>query len=192
MPGITVLSIAVSSNCSSQLRLPLTPSVIVPFAVEMRNVLFPVTGANVNGPSGNNAGVGSTNTNADNPLYLHRTVGTDAVHVKVTSVPLQTSVPASLDSSTAAETERNSTAHDVHLLHVYLSIYTISRIVSVCLSVTDVTSLPQRALWERGYNVYHHAYAGNESPNCRHWWSALITRHSHNFTGGLRRRDRRH
>ncbi len=44
------------------------------------------------------------------------------------------------------------------------------------MSVTDVTSLPQRVLWERGYNVYHNAYAGNESPNCcrgRHW-SALV------------------
>ncbi len=62
-------------------------------------------------------------------------------------------------------------------------ICTISRIVCVCLSVTDVTSLPQRGLWERGYNVYRNAYAGNESPNC--WsasgqhWSALISRHSH-------------
>ncbi len=39
----------------------------------------------------------------------------------------------------------------------------------VCLCVTDVTSLPQRVLWERGYKVYYNAYAGNESPNC---WSA--------------------
>ncbi len=48
------------------------------------------------------------------------------------------------------------------------------------LCVTDVTSLPQRVLRERGYNVYRNAYAGNESPNCwygRHW-SALISRHS--------------
>ncbi len=37
---------------------------------------------------------------------------------------------------------------------------------SVCPSVTDVTSLPQRVLWERGYNVYRNAYAGNESPSC--------------------------
>ncbi len=37
----------------------------------------------------------------------------------------------------------------------------LSRIV--CVSGTDVTSLPQRALWERGYNVYRNAYAGNES-----------------------------
>ncbi len=41
---------------------------------------------------------------------------------------------------------------------------------SVCLfvrvSVTDVTSLPQRTLWERDYKVYYNAYSGNESPNC--------------------------
>ncbi len=36
--------------------------------------------------------------------------------------------------------------------------------VGVCPCVTDVTSLPQRVLWERGYNVYRNAYAGNESP----------------------------
>ncbi len=36
--------------------------------------------------------------------------------------------------------------------------------LSVCLSVTDVTSLPQRVLWERSYQVYSNAYAGNESP----------------------------
>ncbi len=41
--------------------------------------------------------------------------------------------------------------------------------MSVRLSVTNVTSLPQRVLWERGYKVYYNAYAGNESPNC---WSA--------------------
>ncbi len=39
------------------------------------------------------------------------------------------------------------------------------RLSVVRLSVTDVTSLPQRVLWERGYNVYRNAYAGNESPN---------------------------
>ncbi len=46
------------------------------------------------------------------------------------------------------------------------------------LSVTDVTSLPQRVLWERGCNVYRNAYAGNESPNCcMPWstWSAIAT-----------------
>ncbi len=32
-------------------------------------------------------------------------------------------------------------------------------------------SLPQRVLWERGYNVYRNAYAGNEFPN----WSADVT-----------------
>ncbi len=44
--------------------------------------------------------------------------------------------------------------------------------VGVCIRmwVTDVTSLPQRVLWERGYNVYRNAYAGNESPNC--WYGA--------------------
>ncbi len=41
--------------------------------------------------------------------------------------------------------------------------------LSVCLCVTDVMSLPQRVLWERGCKVYYNAYAGNESPNC---WSA--------------------
>ncbi len=45
----------------------------------------------------------------------------------------------------------------------------VSVCVCVCESVTDVTSLPQRVLWERGYNVYRNAYAGNESPNSRHW-----------------------
>ncbi len=34
-------------------------------------------------------------------------------------------------------------------------INTISWIgVNLCVSVTDVTSLPQRVLWERGYNIY--------------------------------------
>ncbi len=47
---------------------------------------------------------------------------------------------------------------------VYTYLYYIEE--SVC--VTDVTSLPQRVLWERGYNVYHNAYDGNESPNCCH------------------------
>ncbi len=55
--------------------------------------------------------------------------------------------------------------------------------MSVCLSVTDVTSLPQCVLWERGYNAYRNAYAGNESPNC---WSTDVTcsalsRHSHSY-----------
>ncbi len=50
----------------------------------------------------------------------------------------------------------------------YVYMYNINIITrkGVCVCVTDVTSLPQRVLWERGYNVYHHAYAGNESPNC--------------------------
>ncbi len=33
----------------------------------------------------------------------------------------------------------------------------------VCPCVTDVTSLPQHALWERGHKVYSNAYSGNES-----------------------------
>ncbi len=63
----------------------------------------------------------------------------------------------------------------------------------VCPSVTDVTSLPQRVIWERGYNVYHNAYTGNESPNCwsargRHW-SALISRHSHSYRRATKARQ---
>ncbi len=38
--------------------------------------------------------------------------------------------------------------------------------VCVCVPFMDVTSLPQRVLWERGYNVYYNAYAGNKSPKC--------------------------
>ncbi len=102
MPGIVMVSLTVGSNCSSQLRLPFTPSVIAAVAVEMRNVLSPVTGATVNGPRGITTGLESSNTLPGVSLYLHRTTGVDAVHVKVTSVPLQTSDPASLDSSTAA------------------------------------------------------------------------------------------
>ncbi len=105
MPGIVMVSTAVELNRSSQLRLPFTPSVIAAVAVEMRNVLFPVTGANVNGPRVNVGLINSTNKPPGNSLYLHRTIDVDAVHVKVTSVPLQTSDPASLDSSTAAERE---------------------------------------------------------------------------------------
>ncbi len=108
MPGIVMLSIAVELARSSQLRLPFTPSVIAAVAVEMRNVPFPVTGATVNGPRVPTVGLESTNILKSVSVYLHRTIGVEAVHVKVTSVPLQTSVPASLDSSTAAETERNS------------------------------------------------------------------------------------
>ncbi len=108
MPGIVMLSITVGSNCSSQLRLPLTPSVIAAVAVEMRNVLSPVTGATVNGPRVCAGLKKSTTKPPAVTLYLHRTDGMDAVHVKVTSVPLQTSVPASLDSSTAAETVEQS------------------------------------------------------------------------------------
>ncbi len=63
------------------------------------------------------------------------------------------------------------------MLTFQMIINTFTKKVSVCLSVTDVTSLPQRVLWERGYNVYRNAYAGNEPPNC--WtWSAL-SHHSH-------------
>ncbi len=43
---------------------------------------------------------------------------------------------------------------------------------SLCVCVCHgCDSLPQRVLWERGYNVYRNAYAGNESPN----WSADVT-----------------
>ncbi len=44
--------------------------------------------------------------------------------------------------------------------------WTMSVCLCVCLSVTNVTSLPQCIVWERGYKVYYNAYAGNESPNC--------------------------
>ncbi len=70
----------------------------------------------------------------------------------------------------------------IELIHA-LAINILTRKVSVRLSVCNgCTSLPQRVLWERGYNVYRNAYAGNESPNCwsRHW-SALISRHSHSY-----------
>ncbi len=72
-------------------------------------------------------------------------------------------------------------------LHVNTLTWIVS--VCVCLSVTDVTSLPQRILWERGYTVYCNAYSGNESPNGRHGhlYRAIVT-----VIGGLRRRDRRH
>ncbi len=50
-------------------------------------------------------------------------------------------------------------------VHFYNQYYKLDRCESVCVSVTDVTSLLQRVLWERGYNVYHNAYAGNESPS---------------------------
>ncbi len=56
-------------------------------------------------------------------------------------------------------------------LIIYHQYYKLDRCesvcVSVCLSVTDVTSLPQRILWERDYkSIYYNAYAGNESRNC--------------------------
>ncbi len=51
-----------------------------------------------------------------------------------------------------------------------LSINTLTWILCVRLSVTDVTSLPQRVLWEQGYNVYRNAYAGNESPSWAPTW----------------------
>ncbi len=57
----------------------------------------------------------------------------------------------------------------MYTMDVYYQYYKLDRCksvcVCVCLSVTDVTSLPQRVLWERGYNVYRNAYAGNESPS---------------------------
>ncbi len=62
----------------------------------------------------------------------------------------------------------------------------------VRLSVTDVTSLPQRVLWERGYNVYCNAYAGNESPNCRscrHWSALIVSRHSHSYRRATKARQ---
>ncbi len=59
-------------------------------------------------------------------------------------------------------------------------------------SVTDVTSLPQRILWERGCKVYYNAYAGNESPNCCNGRHVRLYRAIATGTGGLWRRDRRH
>ncbi len=59
--------------------------------------------------------------------------------------------------------------------------------MSVCAcdrpSVTDVTSLPQRILWEWGYKVYYNAYSGNESPNCCSAWPtwSSLSRHSHSY-----------
>ncbi len=41
--------------------------------------------------------------------------------------------------------------------------------MSVCVSVTDVTSLPQRVLWERGYNVYRKATLGTSLNWCMPW-----------------------
>ncbi len=64
--------------------------------------------------------------------------------------------------------------------------------MSVCLRVTDVTSLPQHVLWERGYNVYRNAYAGNESPRYgygRHCSSTLISRHSHSYRRATKARQ---
>ncbi len=53
--------------------------------------------------------------------------------------------------------------------------------LSVYLCVMDVTSFPQRILWERDYKVYYNAYSGNESPNLqRPTWSSL-SRHSHSY-----------
>ncbi len=63
--------------------------------------------------------------------------------------------------------------------------------LSVCVSVTDVTSLPQRVLWERDYKVYYNAYAGNESPNSgsgRPTWSSL-SRHSHRYRRATKARQ---
>ncbi len=37
--------------------------------------------------------------------------------------------------------------------HQYFNVDRVSVCVSVCLSVTDVTSLPQRVLWERGFTI---------------------------------------
>ncbi len=55
-------------------------------------------------------------------------------------------------------------------MHLALKIVSLSILYQgKCLSVTDVTSLPQRVLWERGKNVYRNVYAGKESPN---YWSA--------------------
>ncbi len=72
-------------------------------------------------------------------------------------------------------------------IHIRLHVNTMSYIINtltwtvcVCLSITDVTSLLQRILWERCYKVYYNAFAGNEAPNCcsgRHAWSPL-SRHS--------------
>ncbi len=63
--------------------------------------------------------------------------------------------------------------------------------LSVYLSVTDVTSLPQRILWERDYMVYYNRYSGNESPNCCSGRHGHLYRAIDTVTGGLQRRDRR-
>ncbi len=83
----------------------------------------------------------------------------------------------------------------LYLLQTYINTLTgilCVRLSVYRLSVTDVTSLPQRVPWERGYKVYHNAYAGNESPtycsgrHC-HLYRAMAT-----VIGGLGRQDRRH
>ncbi len=73
----------------------------------------------------------------------------------------------------------------IHLPKIYICTYQyikLDRCESVCPSVTDVMSLPQRVIWERGYNVYRNAYAGNESPNWAPTRHGKIYRgHSHSY-----------
>ncbi len=69
---------------------------------------------------------------------------------------------------------------------------TLINVDPVRLSVTDVTSLLQRVLSERGYKVYCNPYAGNESPNCCSGQHGHLYRLIATVTGGLRRQDRRH
>ncbi len=80
-----------------------------------------------------------------------------------------------------------------HLQYIVYQFFNVDPVhLCVCLYVTDVTSLPQRVLWERDYKVYHNVYSGIESPTCcsgrhGHLYRAIAT-----VTGGLRRQDRRH
>ncbi len=87
--------------------------------------------------------------------------------------PLQYTIPYHCTEIIAVSTYSHQVLPLDPSVHIYcymftILINTISWIgvkLCVCVSVTDVPSLPQRVLWERGYNVYRNAYAGNESPS---------------------------
>ncbi len=52
---------------------------------------------------------------------------------------------------------------DATLYDTSMDINTLTWTVCVRPCVTDMTSLPERAVWEQGYKVYYNASAGNES-----------------------------
>ncbi len=78
--------------------------------------------------------------------------------------------------TTEAVTSKASTASELFLL--LLTCLLLNVVINFCINtlmwigvnlcvrvyVTDVTSIPQRVLWERGYKVYYNTYSGNESP----------------------------